>query len=216
VGIIAQAGLTCQRLLPTETTWFRNGLPTETTTGCWRPCQSPLLATSTASLLSRPQVQSDLRPDRRCRSSLHAPSADRLAGEGVSVEAYNPASRRGHLKDDDADEGIGLFEVHTMGWRLSPGREPDSPRNRRRRSLTGPLSTHESALAAAPTGNGLRIRWAGVRIPPGAPLFPVGCPSPILAEASNTSFSEWRRRRQSMCQMPAPSARIVRCSCRPN
>jgi hypothetical protein len=51
-------------------------------------------------------------------------------GEGVSVEAYHPASRRGHLKDDDADEGIGLFQVHAMGWRLFPGREPDSPRNR--------------------------------------------------------------------------------------
>jgi hypothetical protein len=46
--------------------------------------------------------------------------------------------------------------------------------------------------------------------------FSTGCPSPILAEASNASFSEWRRRRQPMCQMPSPSARIVRCSPRPN
>ena len=39
---------------------------------------------------------------------------------------------------------------------------------------------------------------------------------PDLAEASNASFSEWLRRRQPMCQMPSPSARIVRCSPRPN
>ena len=48
-------------------------------------------------------------------------------GEGVSVEAYHPASRRGHLKDDDADEGIGLFQVHAMGWRLFPGRNLTHP-----------------------------------------------------------------------------------------
>jgi hypothetical protein len=39
---------------------------------------------------------------------------------------------------------------------------------------------------------------------------------PDLAEGSNASFSEWRRRRQPMCQMPGPSARIVRCPPRPN
>ena len=41
-------------------------------------------------------------------------------------------------------------------------------------------------------------------------------PGLILAEASNASFHEWRRRRQPMCQMPSPSARIVRCPPRPN
>jgi hypothetical protein len=45
-----------------------------------------------------------------------------------------------------------------------------------------------SPIRGSRTGSGLRIRWAGVRIPPGAPLFPVGFPRPILAEASNASF----------------------------
>jgi hypothetical protein len=43
---------------------------------------------------------------------------DRLivwAGEGLGVEAYNPPSHRGHLKEGDSDEGIGLFQVHSMG-----------------------------------------------------------------------------------------------------
>jgi hypothetical protein len=41
--------------------------------------------------------------------------ADRLGDEGLNLKAYNPASRRGHLKEDDADVGIGLFHVHAMG-----------------------------------------------------------------------------------------------------
>ena len=69
-----------------------------------------------------------------------------------------------------------------------------------------------------PTRRGPQSRWLVecVPIPPGAPLFPCGCPSPILAEAANASFPECRRRRKSLCQMPSPSARIVRCSPRPN
>jgi hypothetical protein len=41
-------------------------------------------------------------------------------------------------------------------------------------------------------------------------------PEHDLAEASNASFSEWCRQRRSMCQMPGPSARIVRCPPRPS
>jgi hypothetical protein len=58
--------------------------------------------------------------------------------------------------------------------------------------------------------------WWSAPEPLRARHFSTGCPSPILAEAANASFSEWRRRRQPMCQMPSPSARIVRCSPRPN
>ena len=47
--------------------------------------------------------------------------------------------------------------------------------------------------------------------PSGRATLPVGCPSPILAEGPRAPFPEWRRRRQPMCQMPIPSATIVRC-----
>ncbi len=43
-------------------------------------------------------------------------------------------------------KGIGLFQVHAMGPRLSPGREPDSPGNRPNRRRQARRSTHESAL----------------------------------------------------------------------
>ena len=49
--------------------------------------------------------------------------------------------------------GIGLFWVSTMGRILSPGRDPDSPRNRRKRRLHEGRSTHESTPAAHPDGN---------------------------------------------------------------
>src|ERR1035437_2808587 len=55
----------------------------------------------------------------------HARWVDREGGERARVEAYNPAPRRGHLKKADAVEGIGVFQVHAMGRRLSPGRDPD-------------------------------------------------------------------------------------------
>ena len=52
--------------------------------------------------------------------------------------------------------------------------------------------------------------------PSGRAIFPRAAPTPILAEAQTPPFPEWRRPRQPMCQMPSPSARIVRCPPRPN
>ena len=51
--------------------------------------------------------------------------------------------------------------------------DPDSPRNRQDRRRHERRPTHESTLAARPTGSWLRIRWSVVRIPPGAPLYVV-------------------------------------------
>jgi hypothetical protein len=66
--------------------------------------------------------------------------------EGVRVEGYDPASRRGHLKDDDVDEGIGLFRVHARdedslrGGNLTHSGIDDGVASRARRPRTNRLS----------------------------------------------------------------------------
>ena len=83
-------------------------------------------------------------------------------GEDVSVEAYNPASRRGHLKEDDADEGIGLFQVEAMGWRLSPGWDPDSPQKSLRTASARSSPKHELTLPRLSDGNRTSDQRLGV------------------------------------------------------
>src|ERR1035437_781868 len=97
------------------------------------------------------RYRTERRPAGRTSSSPYL-RPDRPGGSG-RVEAYNPECRRGHLKDFDSDAGIGLFQVHAMGSRLSPERDPDSPRNRRKRRPRNGRSTHESTVAAHPDGN---------------------------------------------------------------
>ena len=50
-----------------------------------------------------------------------------------------------------------------------------------------PRTNRRSLLARREAAFGSEGR--GFESPPGAPLFPVGYPNPILAEASNASFS---------------------------
>ncbi len=69
----------------------------------------------------------------------------RLAGRTISLSSW--AS-----EESEPAEGIGLFQVSTMGPRLSPGRDPDSPWNRPNRRRQERRSTHESTLAARPDG----------------------------------------------------------------
>jgi hypothetical protein len=82
----------------------------------------------------------------------HARSANGLAAKASESRRTIPGSRRGHLENSQFAEGIGLFRVPAMGLRLSPGRDPDSPRNRRERRPRDGRFTHESTLAAGPDG----------------------------------------------------------------
>ena len=107
------------------------------------------------------------RANRSRRGPIAPGALDRLGGEGLNVEAYNPASRHGHLKDDDADEGIGLFQVHPMGWRLSPGWDPDSPRKSLRTASARSSSTHELTLPRVSDRNRTSDQMVGGSNPSG-------------------------------------------------
>jgi hypothetical protein len=140
-----------------------------------RPTRSHSSASGTFRSLRSVRLQSYLRPDR--------------PGGSGRVEAYNPESRRGHLKEDDSDEGIGLFQVHAMGPRLSPRRDPDSPRNRRKRRPRDGRSTHESTLAARPDGNRTSDQMVGGSNPSGRATFPRETALLFEAEGRRTACS---------------------------
>jgi hypothetical protein len=105
-------------------------------------------------------------------------AAGSSGSEGVTVVAYNPESGRGHLKEDDFDKGIGLFEIHAMGLRLSPVRDPDSPRNRENGVLANGRSTHESIPSARPDGKRTSDQRVGGSNPSGRATLSSGLPEP--------------------------------------
>jgi hypothetical protein len=157
-------------------------------------------------------------------------SPRRTSGEFISTEASSlPRAAQWRKRTRDLVRAVGGMPLSRLPDPTNVARyvrDRDQQRWRRRvgSNPLGPTIVVSSPRLAmrreepGPSRPSPRSRWLVecVRTPPGAPLFPRCSSSPILAEASNASFSEWRRRRQPMCQMPSPSARIVRCSPRPN